>query len=152
MTDNSAPLRQWFTLDELLDAVLGDIISVDARFQSRQAEAWRNFAASLSHIEGLAHLSSAEFTVGFGRLENLGLGEFDLSMQLDIKKAAWWRRMWWGVVAIFGVKPEPAPAHYRLADAKRRRAGRIELRISVTRDEQGRWKAQHQSQPVLGGA
>ncbi len=149
---SASPLRQWFTLDELLDAILGDVINVDARFQLRQAEAWRNFAGSLSHLDGLAHLTAADFTVGFGRLENLGLGACDLSVQLDIRKASWWRRAWWGVAAIFGIKPEPGPAQYRLADAKRHRAGRIELRISVTRDEQGRWQARHKAEPILEGA
>ncbi len=140
----ASPLRQWFTLSELLDAVLADIISVDARFQLRQAEAWNNFASSLAHLDGLAHLTAADFSVGFGRLENLGLGECDISVQLDIRKAAWWRRMWWGVAAVFGVSPRPEPARYRLADDRRHRAGRIDLRISVVRDQQGRWQAKPQ--------
>lgn len=148
----ASPLRQWFTLDELLDSVLADIISVDARFQLRQAEAWRNFAKSLSHLDGLAHLTAADFTVGFGRLENLGLGECAIHVQLDIRKASWWRRCWWGFVAIFGVRPQPRPAQYRLADAKRQRAGRIELRVSVERDEQGRWRTKHESRPAWGAA
>lgn len=148
---NASPLRQWFTLEELLEAVLNDVISVDARFQLRQAEAWRNFAHSLSHLDGMAHLTAADFTVGFGRLENLGLGGLDINLSLDVKGAHWWRRLWWGTLALFGVKPKPQPALYRLADSKRLRGGRIELRIQVERDAQGRWQVQHRQQSPLAG-
>lgn len=146
---SASPLKQWFTLEELLEAVLNDVISVDARFQLRQAEAWRNFAGSLSHLDGMAHLSAADFTIGFGRLENLGLGELDVNMALDVKRARWWRRLWWGTMLLFGVKPQPRPALYRLADSHRLRGGRIELRVQVTRDPQGRWRVQHQPQPAV---
>lgn len=148
---SASPLRQWFTLEELLEAVLSDVISVDARFQLRQAEAWRNFAHSLSHLDGLAHLSAADFTVGFGRLENLGLGELDLNVALDVKRARWWRRLWWGTLLLFGVKPKSQDAQYRLADSRRQRGGRIELRVQVVRDQQGKWQVQHKQQPNLAG-
>ncbi len=144
---SASPLRQWFTLEELLEAVLNDVISVDARFQLRQAEAWRNFARSLSHLDGLAHLTSADFTVGFGRLENLGLGQLDFNLSLDVKGAGWWRRLWWGTLKLFGVKPKPHPAFYRLADARHQRGGRVELCVQVVRDKQGRWQVQ-QRQPA----
>jgi len=142
---SASPLRQWFTLQELLDAVLSDVISIDARFQLRQAEAWRNFADSLSQLDGMSHLTAADFTVGFGRLENLGLGALDFNMALDVKQARWWRRLWWGVLALFGAKPKAQPGLYRLADSSRERGGRIELRVKVVRDSQGRWQVRHDS-------
>jgi len=144
----TSPLEQWFTLDDLLASVLGDITSADANFQLQQAEAWHRFADSLSHLEGFSHLSAADFSAGIGRLENLGLDACDISLQLDIRRRSWWRRAWGRISGIFGAAPTAAPELYRLADERRRRRGRIELRISVVRDPDATWRTRHQSKPV----
>ncbi len=140
---NADPRRQWFTLDELLSAVLADVIATDANFQLAQAAAWRGFARSVNELHKVPQITAADISVGFGRLENLGLNELDLDLDLERFTPGWIRRCWWGFLfLVFRVAPKPRPARFRLTRASGR-AG-VRLRIKVRRNRQGNWEIDSQ--------
>jgi len=135
------PLRQWFTLDELLNSVLADVIETDANFQLMQGEAWRRFGQSLNTLHNIPQIDSLDFSVGFGRLENLALGELDLNFDIERYKPSFFKRCWWGVLQfVFRKSPPHDPAHFRLAHSNKMRGNRVELHIKVCRNNEGRWE------------
>ena len=134
------PLRQWFTLEELLTSVLADVIETDAQFQLMQGEAWRRFGSALDEFNNIPQIDSIDFSVGFGRLENLALNELDINLDIERYKPSWIKRFWWGFVeVILRIKPTQGPARFRLAHGKTS-ATQVTLRLKARRNREGKWE------------
>ena len=127
----------WFTLDDLVESVLADVVEADANFQLTQAAAWREFGKAINEFGRLPTVERVDFAVGFGRLENLGLSDLSVQLPLEVYRAGWLRRCWWGLIKLFGARVPPREERYRLAADGNR--GVIELTIKARRDGQGRW-------------
>jgi hypothetical protein len=133
----SSSSRSWFKLGDLMDSMLADVIAVDANFQLTQAEAWGRFSKAVSDLGTIPMIDQLDFSVGFGRLENLGLSELSISVPLEIYRPGWMKRLWWGVLRIFGRKTVTSDERFRLARSGNK--GIIELQIKARRDEYGHW-------------
>lgn len=135
--------REWFELPHLLESALADVISADANFQLTQTMAWRDFGNSLAEFTQLPAEERPELAAGFGRLENLGMTEVRLSLQLEVNQPGWLRRQIWRVRKWLK-RPTPPPGHrYRLAPPGR--GSSVRLDVVVSRDSQGRYTARHES-------
>lgn len=133
--------QSWFRLDQLIEAVLADVIAADANFQLTQAKAWSDFSASLNELNQLSNVERIELGVGFGRLENLGLSELSVSLPLEVYRPGWLRRCWWGAIRLFGGK---GPGDRRFRVAERGSGAVMELLIKARRDAAGRWTVESQ--------
>ncbi len=129
--------RSWFRLDQLLDSVLADVVAADANFQLTQAQAWRDFGDSLAELGRIPTVDRVDFSLGFGRLEYLGLSELAVSLPLEVYRPGRLRRAWWGFVRLLGGSVPAKDQRYRLAGPKS--AHVIELNVKARRNEQGRW-------------
>ena len=143
------PSRQWFALDDLISSVLADTIEVDAQFQLMQGEAWLRFGQDLRQLHSLPHTETLDFTAGFGRLENLGLSELNLEMCLQCYRPHWLKRAFWLIAGLFGRKPTPAPALYRLTKTKQDRNDRLKVTLKIKRDQHGHWQTSTEPDPSL---
>lgn len=134
------PLRQWFTLDQMLSSVLADAISSDAQFQLMQAEAWLQFGKNFRRENKLPLTETLDFTAGFGRLENLGLSELAISISLQRYRPNVFKRLWSVVRQFFGATLIVQPARYRLVHQNKPKGGLLELHIKVKRVQAGKWE------------
>jgi len=135
--------RQWHNLDTIVQSALADVISADANFQLSQGEAWRQFNESLQTVSDNPLLKAMDFSVGFGRLENLAINEISVQLPVEVYKPSVLKRFWWGVLKWVGKPPQKNESQFRLSRDASGAANRIEIAIKVTRDEQGRWQASH---------
>lgn len=127
--------QEWFSLDELVDALLSDAIGADARFQLAQAAAWQTFAAELNR-QGAA-LGHSELAAGWGRQANLGMDRLSLQLALELYRPPWWRRVARWIKTLLGKAPPPRPAKYRLACG---RGPHLQLSLVAARSPEGRWQ------------
>ena len=134
--------QRWFQLGDLMDSVLADVVAADANFQLTQAEAWGRFGKAISDLGSVPMIDKLDFSVGFGRLENLGLSELSISLPLEVYKPGLIKRLWWGVVHIFGYKKPSQNERFRLASSGNK--GIIELQIKAKRDEYGHWSVSNE--------
>lgn len=135
--------QAWFRLDQLLDSVLADVVAADANFQLTQVQAWRDFGNAMAEFGQIPVVDRVDFSVGFGRLENLGLSELSVSLPLEVYRPGWLHRTWWGVIKLFGARVPSADERYRLARSGNRAV--IELSVKARRNEYGRWTVDQQS-------
>lgn len=135
--------QSWFRLEQLLESVLADVVAVDANFQLTQVQAWHDFGSNLVEFENSPAAELADYSAGFGRLQNLGLSELSVTLPLEVYHPGWWRRAWWGVIQLFGAKVPPADERYRLASDNTRAV--IELSVRAWRTENGNWHIKQQS-------
>ncbi len=135
------PGRQWFVLEDLVDSVLADAVEADAGFQLMQSAAWRDFADDIKQSPQLSSAELVDISQSFGRLSNLGVDQFELTLELDLYRPPWWKRLWWFIRGLFGRLPEPQPARYRVADSGKGRGGRIRVRVRASRSH-GRWQSE----------
>lgn len=143
------PAKQWFALDDLISSVLADTIETDAQFQLMQGEAWLKFGQDLRQLHTLPHTETLDFTAGFGRLENLGLSELNLEMSLQCYRPNWLKRAFWLIAALFGKKPTPTPALYRLTKTRRDRNHQLKVTLKISRDQYGHWQTSTEPDPSL---
>ena len=130
----------WFSLDDIVQSALADVIHADAHFQLTQGAAWQQFGDSLRELSDNPLLKTLDVSVGFGRLENLAINELTVQLPLDVYRPSWLRRRWWGVLKVFGGETPSGERQYRLSRAAPGAANRIELAIKVSRDANGRWR------------
>ncbi len=134
--------RAWFELPHLLESAQADVISADANFQLTQTQAWRDFGNSLAEFTQLPAEEWSELAAGFGRLENLGMTEVRLSLQLEVDQPGWFRRQVWRIGKWLKRSTPPPGERYRLARPGCGSALRLE--VVVSRDGQGRYTARHE--------
>lgn len=132
--------HKWFTLDQLIESVIADVVSADANFQLTQAQAWRDFGKSLNEFSQIPIVDQIDFSVGFGRLENLGIQELSVELPLEMYHPGFFRKAWWGFLAVFGRKITNTNERFKLAKAGNK--GVVELNIKVKRDQHGHWKVE----------
>ena len=80
------------------------------------------------------------FVAGLDRFENLGLTGLDLTVDLKIKRARWYRRLWRRFRAARGAEVDAEDVRYRLAGTRRRRRrNQVTIRLKVGRSRDGQW-------------
>lgn len=127
--------RRWFSLEELVQAVLEHLTSADAAFQMRQRETWKKIAAAFTPLDRLEQLGGLEFVAGLDRFENLGLSEFEIQICVRRRRFARFRR---AVRRIFGDAGQPEEEEYRLKNSGRWGGG-IQVRVAARRSPAGSW-------------
>ncbi|MEH6472645.1 MAG: hypothetical protein V7752_15480 [Halopseudomonas sp.] len=132
------PTRSWFTMDQLLDSMLADAVSADANFQLMQGAAWRQFGDSLQRSGAASSIDSVDLAESFGRLSNLGMQQLELTLSLELYRPGWWTRLGWFISGLFGQRPEPQPALYRMAIG--RNSAAVQLKVQAVRNRQGHWQ------------
>lgn len=130
--------REWFRLDHLLDSVLADVVAADANFQLTQAAAWRDFSKSVNELSQMPTVQDIDLSVGFGRLENLGLSELSVDLPLEVFTPGLFRRTWWGLIKLFGVQSPEFGERFRLA--KTAKHAELTLHVKAKRNALGRWE------------
>lgn len=137
--------RAWHSLDDIVASALAEVIEADAHFQLSQTQAWNEFSDNIKSLSDHPSLQMLDFSVGFGRLENLAINELSIDLALDRYQPNFFLRRWWGILKVIGKAPEASrTTQYRLS---RRAAGaqnRIEFSIKVKRNEYGHWETEHQ--------
>ncbi len=134
----------WFTLSEIVDSALADVIKQDANFQLKQSQAWNQFSQSFRELSNNPMIQTLDFTVGFGRLENLAINQLSIDLALDIYKPNFIVRRWWGILKLVGRYPNKEIENmYRLSTKNPGAKNRIEFSIQVSRDQFGNWKTEH---------
>lgn len=131
--------KEWYSLDEILQSALSNVIQADAEFQLKQAEAWSDFSQNIRTLGSNPLLQTLDFSVGFGRLENLAMQEVEISLDLDIYKPGLLKRTWWGVLGLFGLKRKAKGKMYRIGQPADNNLNRLELKFKVRRNENGTW-------------
>ncbi|MFT5082647.1 MAG: hypothetical protein ACI9Y1_000674 [Lentisphaeria bacterium] len=66
---------QWHSLEDIVQSAFADVINADVQFQLSQAEAWSRFVESVRELSDNPVIQPLDFSVGFGRLENLAIDE-----------------------------------------------------------------------------
>jgi hypothetical protein len=126
----------WFQLDEIMQSVLADAISVDANFQLTQTQAWRDFGRSLQSQSGVAGIAPPDLAQGIGRLNNLGVAEISVQLPVELYRPNVFIRLWQFLRGLFSNQKPTLEPKYRLASNKKEA---FEIKIVARRDEQGRW-------------
>ncbi|SMF13625.1 hypothetical protein SAMN02745866_00857 [Alteromonadaceae bacterium Bs31] len=126
----------WFSLDQIIESVLADVIAADANFQLTQTKAWSEFSKSLNELQQIPTIDSIDLGLGFGRLENLGLSELSINLPLEAYRPNWFKRSWWGLMRLF-VDPPDKDQHFRVVNGRARNV--IEMQIKARRNDQGGW-------------
>lgn len=132
------PTRRWFTLDQLLDSMLADAVSADANFQLMQGAAWRDFGESLQHAATVPPIDGVDLAESFGRLGNLGMQQLEMTLNLELYRPGWWQRLGRFIGGLFGGRPQPRPALYRMAVG--RNSAAVQLKVQAVRNRQGQWQ------------
>ncbi|MEH6649398.1 MAG: hypothetical protein V7707_05140 [Motiliproteus sp.] len=132
------PVRGWFTLDQLLDSMLADAVSADANFQLMQGAAWRQFGENLQQAKVASLIDGVDLAESFGRLSNLGLQQLELTLNLELYRPGWWTRLGWFIRGLFGKRPPPRPALYRMAIG--RHSAAVQIKVQAVRNRQGHWQ------------
>ena len=141
----------WHSLDDIVQSALADVISADALFQLRQAEAWTQFSDNIRSLSSNPLLQTIDLSVGFGRLENLAMQEVTITLDLEVYHESLWAKTWWGCLSIFGVKKETqGDKVYRLSKPSSGSGNRLELALKLKRDQYGQWQVNNQ--PVTATA
>ena len=109
-------------------------------FQLKQAEAWAQFSDSLRDLNNNPLLQSIDFSVGFGRLENLALQELSVDLDLEVYQASWLKQTWWGLISLFGVPPPDKKSVFRLCQSGSKAKNRLNLSFKARRNEAGKWE------------
>jgi hypothetical protein len=130
--------KGWFELQDIIDAMLADIVSTDANFQLTQAQAWRDFADSINEYNQVPAAFREDLVEGLGRLENLGIQELSVKLPLERYSPGFLRRLWWSIKALFGFSKQENVQLYRLS--KQGKKGVIELTVMACRQQSGKWE------------
>lgn len=140
------PTRRWFTLDQLLDSMLADAVSADANFQLMQGAAWRDFGKSLQDTVTVPLIDGVDLAESFGRLGNLGMQQLELTLNLELYRPGWWKRLCWFIGGLFGGLPKPQPALYRMAVGRNRAT--VQFKMQAVRNRQGQWQTRADPLPT----
>ena len=130
--------REWFSLDELLDAILQHVVEADTRYQMRQREAFRRIAAAMDPLDRFEQLRGASFVAGLDRFENLGLTRFEMAVSLERKRRSWWVRCWRWIRRRLRLSVPVDREQFRLASLAKG-DGHCSLRIVARRRAAGEW-------------
>lgn len=127
----------WFELQDIIDAMLADVVSADANFQLTQAQAWKDFTNSVNDFKQIPAEYREDLVAGLGRLENLGIERLSLSLPLEMYTPSFFRRILWVIKAFFGFSRKQNAQLYRLSTQGKK--GVIELKVIASRQQFGKW-------------